>query len=134
MDLTWKKKYETGINELDEQHKYFFLLLNELHKSLNIDENEEKILGIIAELEDYTEYHFKSEEAFLKTINYPLKEAEEHKKHHQTFIEKLQRLNSDTTLSLNIKAFQLAEFLIEWLTDHILLSDMKYADFYKMNN
>ena len=53
MDFLRKNIYETGINENDEQHKYFFDLINQLYSELTTGSNNNSIEKNISNLTDY---------------------------------------------------------------------------------
>ena len=57
-----KKKFETGINFIDEQHKRLFEIANEaynlLHNEFKIDKYDE-VMDLITDLKEYTIFHFK---------------------------------------------------------------------------
>jgi len=131
MNFKWKKTYETNIKEIDDQHKIFFTLINDLYKIINMDENEAEIESIMNQLLEYSAYHFEFEEEFLKDNKYPKEEYETHKVEHNTFKEKIIKIKNNNTVSINIKAYQLAEFLRKWLVEHILVSDKEYSDYFK---
>ena len=58
-----------GIEVLDEDHKYLFKLLEEVHELLNNDfllDRHDKIVDIIRQLENYAEEHFSREEKYME--------------------------------------------------------------------
>ena len=65
---------------LDEDHKRMIGLMNELHDVLVGEEPREEVDRILAELEDYTVYHFHHEEELFGRTDYP--DAEIHKREH----------------------------------------------------
>jgi hemerythrin len=75
---------------------------------------------------DYTQVHFKSEEAYLQKIGYPQLAA--HEKEHQVFLEKATALSMVSLDGVQDSA-GLYDYLKTWLLDHILRSDMQYRFF-----
>jgi hemerythrin len=75
---------------------------------------------------DYTQVHFKAEEAYLKKIGYP--ELAAHEKEHQAFLEKAAALAVVAGDGVQDCA-GLHDYLRGWLLEHILKSDMRYRLF-----
>ena len=118
--IKWNKSYSVGIEEIDKQHKKFFEIINKLYY-LDDDDNN-KFKKIVEELYDYTIYHFKSEEEYLQKAGYP--HLKEHQNVHQNFVKKIKELKELDKIPDDIDLF---EFASEWLIDHILNTDQKYA-------
>ena len=57
----WKEEYNTGIEDIDNQHKELFRVSNEAYNLLKDDfrtDKYDKIIEIISDLRDYTIYSF----------------------------------------------------------------------------
>jgi hemerythrin len=79
-------------------------------------------MNIIEELKEYTIFHFKSEEEYMKSINY--KRTFSQIVTHNNFVKQIE--------SIDLKALdenqdeglmKLLEFLNNWLVEHILKED-----------
>ncbi len=124
----WKEEYNTGCEEIDTQHKKLFNIINELFTAFEGSFAESQVPRILKELEDYTVYHFSTEERLFEERNYPLKE--EHKKEHDSFIRKIKNFKKQMELGQNnLLAFDVMLALKDWLIDHILGSDHKYIPY-----
>lgn len=132
--MEWKKEYELGVDEIDEQHKELIQIINKYKttisdKSLN---SFTEIGKIVVYLIDYTSSHFEAEEYLMLRIGYP--DIEAHKKKHRELISKLR----DILIKMkNKKAYTPIEFyyfLMAWLNNHILHDDKKISDFSKKNH
>lgn len=118
--VNWDNKYSVKIPSLDTHHKKLFELLNKLDESTT----EDQINAVIRELISYTQYHFEKEEEIMKTNGYP--EFTSHMKEHLDLIKKVK----EYTNQFHSAGFSLAnfkDFLKNWLSDHILKTDMKYG-------
>src|SRR5665648_1299822 len=73
---------------------------------------------IILELEKYAAMHFQKEEFFFQRFNYS--GAEQHIREHQLFIQKITELKAAIKDSKIAPAFELFNFLKEWIEHHIL--------------
>lgn len=65
----WEDKLNTGIPLIDIQHKTLFDLINYFYL-MEEDLDEEKVEFILKSIENYTLYHFSTEEKFFEKCNY----------------------------------------------------------------
>nr|WP_092075002.1 bacteriohemerythrin [Dendrosporobacter quercicolus]NSL50081.1 hemerythrin family protein [Dendrosporobacter quercicolus DSM 1736]SDN26407.1 hemerythrin [Dendrosporobacter quercicolus] len=127
--INWKKDYETGITQIDDQHKKLLEIagsaLTLLKNDLYIDKYDE-IIAILEELKDYTIYHFNSEEEYMLSVGY--KKFLSHKVEHVAFIEKINNIDLNNLDRNQDKALLgILEFVINWIDDHILKKDKLIA-------
>lgn len=125
----WTEEFNTGISEIDEQHKQLIDLLNHLFNLMRKGQAKNELPGAIDQLAKYSDFHFATEEKYFKLYNYP--DTEKHIAYHYLFKDKidgfrLQLATGNLTLSIDI-----FKYLKLWLQEHILGEDMKYRDFYK---
>lgn len=119
------EEYLTGIPLIDEEHERLFDIIgraDELVKAELLHDKYDEIVGILAELKDYTKEHFRDEEAYMESIHYPGLEAQ--KMAHEIFELKLENLNLEQ-VDDNQQEYleELMEFLFGWLSNHILKAD-----------
>jgi len=86
MVLEWKDEYSVNVKEIDEQHKVFLKILNNLYVAINNYSIDKELTKILEELVDYTKLHFSTEEKYFEQFNYS--HTEEHKEEHKELIEK----------------------------------------------
>ena len=63
--ITWKDDYLLGIEEIDKQHQQLFKIATDIHELIRnelIIDKYDRILKLLAELKEYTIFHFTSEE------------------------------------------------------------------------
>jgi hemerythrin len=124
----WKKDYEIGVQQIDEQHKRLFEIGNKAYELLNNDfyiDKYNKIIEIINELRDYTVFHFKSEEEYMLSVGY--RKFLSHKVEHDDFIKKFSDIDFDSIdEGQNEYIRELLEFIFRWISGHILKRDMDY--------
>jgi hemerythrin len=123
----WTADLSVGIEEFDSHHKRLVQLINKLHDSIHAKDENIVIEEVLAELSNYTLYHFFAEEDIMQRYEYP--QYFEHRKEHLSLTEKtldfIQDLhNKKAGLSVNV-----LDFLKEWLRHHILETDKNYAPF-----
>ena len=75
----------------------------------------------------YTKFHFKSEEDYMRKINYP--DLSDHLKLHENFIAQLDEYDNDMRNGDLVLGTRIIKTMQEWLTEHILTEDKKYALF-----
>jgi hemerythrin-like metal-binding protein len=125
--IKWSDKYSVHIKIIDEQHQKFIRMINELSDRV-VEESLPSTVGeILDQLLDYTNYHFKTEEDLFKTHNYPGFEI--HKQQHDAFVKQVFELKEDFSKGRITITLKILAFLNEWLINHILDSDQKYASY-----
>jgi len=120
----WDDAYSLGIPLLDREHKKLLNLVNTFLSSIHTKDEQSAIILTFDNLLKYTNEHFKNEEAFMKEHNYP--DLKEHKKIHSKLTKQVIQLNENKKY---VFSDNIADFLISWLTDHILGTDKKYAEY-----
>ena len=128
----WKDSFCINIEEIDKQHKKLFEIGARVYDVLSLDDgydHYDQIIEIINELKDYTVYHFNYEEELMKKYGY--EGLEEQHFQHVFFIKKLERIaNKDIDVHQKDSTVEIMEFLADWISSHILKSDIKYKDFF----
>lgn len=129
MAILWTKKLEVGVDLIDTQHQKWFDVANQLFDAGRSGKSREYIIQMFDFLDDYTKTHFKDEEKYMASINYP--ELAEQKQMHAAFIKKLSELRKEyETAGANLTVILGAnKFIIDWLTKHISSADKKIGDF-----
>lgn len=123
----WNERYNTGIPDIDEDHRKLVGLLNGLYRAMRAGETNEPLRGLLDELLDYTRGHFAREESLMSRHGFPGYVA--HKLEHEQLRRKVEELQGELDkgrISLSIEIFQ---FLRNWLSNHILDVDQRYAPF-----
>ena len=125
-----KKEYYTGIEQIDEQHKKLFEIVDETYNLLKNDFMPDKydhIVKLIDELKEYTKIHFRDEEAYMEKIGH--KRMFSQKIEHAEFLEKINDIDlSDLEEDQESVIQDLLSFLNDWLVHHILEKDMLIAE------
>ena len=120
--IQWIEEYNTGIDEIDAQHKQLVGYINELHDVIKSGSEKKALAGVLSKLIDYTEYHFSFEEGLLDNLDYAGLPA--HRERHQEFIELIEGLVEDLDHGKSNIGDMLMTFLRNWLSKHILIDDM----------
>ena len=131
MHIEWENKYNTGIEKIDYQHKKLVVLINNLYDSVVLKKDDSTVQEAILDLKLYTIFHFSTEEKLFTKNEYTEDDLNEHLKAHQIFIDEIGGYLGDTQSTQYELGYRIVEFLKKWLFSHILVSDMKFANFLK---
>ncbi len=127
--IAWSDRYSVGVDIFDAQHKRLFTLINNVHEAMVLGSGREEVLAILGELLDYTNKHFGKEEEEMKKAGYEGYE-DQHEKHIK-LVEQLCAFKDKCEQGNEIIDLKLMGFLKDWLTKHIMGTDMKYKNFFK---
>ncbi len=130
----WNINFETGIIEIDEQHKNMVKLLNKL-ANCSIENRLYDLEEIFNKLIKYAEYHFKFEENFLEQYIASKDIIEAHIKGHSSFLPKIFEIKERyKDKKLNETVDEILLFLIKWLAFHIIDEDKRLFFFIESKN
>lgn len=134
MKFNWIKDYELNIKIIDKQHHHYFDIVNKIYEELDQPfKDKEKILHILNELVEYTKYHFHLEETYFKKFNYV--DAKNHIAIHHVYKDLLMNYYAQALKVKNNQIEELfsniAEFVTDWFTNHIMVVDKKYYQCFK---
>ncbi len=125
--VVWKDEYSVGIQTIDDDHRKLLDLINRLQMAVHYNNGESFEREAMKELIDYTKYHFSREENFMEECDYP--GFAEHKKEHELMVEQLNGMLTRYEGLGPAVIEKVADFLQEWLIQHIYGSDQKYAPY-----
>jgi len=124
----WNRNFETGIPQIDEQHRQLVDLLNTLVSHLAYQSEAPELNLVFDRLRDYTAFHFQSEQAIWHKYFEGDPWEEWHRKSHDDFVAEVIRLrNEDPDRPFDVVIEQIVTFLTHWLAQHILDSDKRLA-------
>lgn len=123
--IEWKDSYSVGVNFIDEQHKKLFLYINEFYQAMR-DNKDKEILGkVIADLADYVDTHFSTEEKLFEKFNY--EGRDEHIALHKQYVDKIKSFQDGYAKNQMFLSFEIIDFLEDWILKHINSEDKKYT-------
>jgi len=126
--VDWNKSFDTGIEQIDLQHRRIVEMINQLIADAPSAKGE-VITQILQAMRRYIAEHFSYEEYLMREAGY--KYLRQHTALHQRFIDKVGELvvaheqgslNHDTMI----------QFLLSWLLDHIGHEDQDYVQSVKL--
>ena len=122
--LVWLPELDTGIDEIDKQHRRIVEYINTLHE-LRTTHDREALGEVIGEMVDYTISHFAFEESLIESAGYLF--SGPHKKVHELFTRRVSELQSRFDAGEDVTA-ELHGMLSRWLFNHIRNEDHGYVD------
>jgi two-component system NtrC family sensor kinase len=130
MSFIWQSFYETGIPEVDQQHRRLVDMINAAAPLVvRTDDQAKGEFGrLFDQLAAYAVEHFSAEEGLMRSTGLDQSYQQRHVQHHAEFVAQVVELRAqldDEQLS-DIGA-SLLRFLTGWLTFHILDDDQKMA-------
>lgn len=121
--VVWLEKYNTGIAEIDSQHKQIVDYLNQLGEA-RVSGSVKAVKDVIEGIIDYTMSHFAFEEALMEQAEYPFARA--HKSVHETFIKRVEKFQARFNTGEAISE-EFYDVLKRWLINHIQRDDAAYV-------
>ena len=120
----WNANFDTGVAIIDEQHKKLVKLLNMLASHLAFNSDTQTLRQILDELVDYTDYHFKTEEAIWQEYLANDELFIQHRKVHSGFVDTISKLkNEEGSKPSGELLEEVLAYLTRWLASHILEND-----------
>ncbi len=128
MSIAWRDAMCVGDPTVDEDHKHLVDLINVFEKAIVGDVDHKRVARVLLGLVDYTGQHFAREEQLQLAIRYPYHES--HRRSHRDVLKKLSDIVTEYSVApagpaRDRMVRDLANFLKEWLVDHIIQSDLR---------
>ena len=127
LSFPWRNEFNLNIKEMDMQHRELVRIISDLQQAVRDGEGKERLGDILGSLLSYTDKHFAAEEKLMRKHGYP--GYNEHKSKHIKMRAKVQSLIRDYNSGRVTMSFSVLTFLQDWLSKHILGTDMKYATY-----
>ena len=122
--LAWVPELDTGIDEIDRQHRRIVDYINKLYE-LRESPDRQALGDVIGEMVDYILSHFVFEETLIENAGYMF--AGPHKKVHELFTRRVSEMQTRFDAGEDVAA-ELHGMLSRWLFNHIRNEDHGYVD------
>jgi hemerythrin len=132
MQFEWKKQYAVGVPAIDEQHQEIFRRIEKLHQALWDGQSPDELIRTLAFLDDYTQAHFRAEEALMEAHAYAL--LPQHRAEHADLIRQLAGWKAEAARGGLRLTMEVATTLATWLRAHIAMSDRALAHLVRGND
>ena len=121
--ITWNNMLSTGVTEQDNQHKKLIDLINQLNDAMQAGKGSEVLGKVLAELVNYTVFHFGYEEKLMAQHKY--EDTPAHKAEHSKFVQTAGDFKKKFDSGTAVVSVEIMNFLRDWLTSHIMKTDKK---------
>ncbi len=120
--ITWDHDtYDVGVREIDDQHQRLADIINRIEQALSAGENMESVGALLDLLLQYAEFHFFTEEHYMRQHAYQGEAS--HREGHHHLVDQLLSLRQDLVKQDEADARHTIDFLGSWFLDHILHMD-----------
>ena len=126
-ELVWDNSLSVEVEEIDRDHRILVNLFNILNHSVIEGDAPDYLEAVLEEMICCTVWHFRHEERLM--LKYGYEGTAEHKTEHQELINSAKELQQKFLQSGKLVANEDIEFLEHWLTEHILVADMKMGSY-----
>ena len=123
--MEWSASLETGVPEMDRQHRRLVDLVNQLHEAMKSGQGATQVDTVLNGLVAYTRTHFQDEENLLRQRGWSGLPG--HLQLHQGLLRQLATFVEAHKAGKRISTLDLSTFLKDWLTKHILQEDRQYG-------
>jgi hemerythrin len=122
MFFQWNENLNTGIEEIDNQHRSIADHINSLYMAKQVGDAAQ-VGAVLTALSDYTVNHFSFEEQLMEEAGYSF--LGPHRRVHQLFIKRIVEYQNRFQGGEDITA-ELLNLLKGWLGNHIEHEDRGY--------
>ncbi|QJB56985.1 bacteriohemerythrin [Pseudodesulfovibrio sp. zrk46] len=129
--INWNEDMLVDLPTIDAQHKKLIAMCNSLLNAMINGMGNEVLDTLFDELLGYTSYHFDDEEAFMKQIGYPQREA------HMVVHERLKndvQIFKKKLLTEGVDPSDALAFLNNWIVKHIQSMDTEISNYAHSHN
>lgn len=122
--LVWRKEFETGIPDVDHEHRELVELINRLHGALEAGADKEKVAEFLGEVFAKISAHFALEETIMRKHRYD--EYNEHKADHEKLLDELRDIMDAQAADAYFDYREaLAGAVRDWFVDHFKTKDAR---------
>ena len=129
--IAWTEAMSVGVPELDEDHKGLIRIINQLSANGGDDADPAVVRQCLVALRRYAEVHFGREERVMSICSFPA--LAHHQEEHRAFVQMMRdesrRFEDDPKGQMGAITGDLVDYLMRWLTHHIMIEDMAYRSF-----
>ncbi len=122
--IEWREEFETGIPDVDHEHRELVDLINSLHEQLGNRADPETVSAFLGEVFARISAHFALEETIMRKHGYD--EYEAHKAEHEKLLDDIRDIMDDYEAGV-YEEFEdrLASRVRDWFVDHFKTKDAR---------
>lgn len=123
--LVWRDSYDCGYPTIDTQHRQLFELGNELINAILGYKPKQAVEMLLDELIEHIVDHFRTEEALLVKIAYPLSSA--HQDSHRILLERARGLEGRYRRGELVVGELVSFITYDVIAQHVVKDDLKFS-------
>lgn len=124
MLIEWRKEFETGIAEVDHEHRELVDLINTLHEKMGVGTDKETTIAFLGEVFAKISAHFALEETVMRKHKYD--EYLAHKTDHEKLLDDLRDIMDDFEADVTADYGKaLGEVVRDWFVNHFKTKDAR---------
>jgi hemerythrin-like metal-binding protein len=122
--IAWRREFETGIPDVDHEHRELVDLINELHERLGDDAAQDEVARFLGEVFARISAHFALEETIMRKHRYD--EYQDHKGDHERLLDELRDIMDahDAGAYLDYRE-ALSRAVHDWFVNHFKTRDAR---------
>lgn len=124
--ISWRNEYSVGVKLIDDQHKHFFAILDEVYDCFSSIDSAREMRGLIEKLLEHTHVHFGTEEAYFDQFHCVDIAEGEHRERHREFTAKVLDLKRRYESGQPDLMADMVDLMENWFIQHIMVYDKKY--------
>jgi len=122
--IEWRSEFETGVLDVDHEHRELIDLINQLHDQMGGDAEPDKISAFLGEVFARISAHFALEESVMRKHQYD--QYTEHKADHEKLLDDIRDIMDDFEAG-KFAAYDeaLSSAVRDWFVDHFKTKDAR---------
>ena len=122
--IEWREEFETGIPDVDHEHRELVDLINSLHDRIGERADRETVSAFLGEVFARISAHFALEETIMRKHGYD--EYEAHKAEHERLLDDIRDIMDDYEAGV-YEDFEdrLASRVRDWFVNHFKTKDAR---------
>jgi len=122
--IEWRTEFETGVADVDHEHRELVELINELHEQLGSNAETAKVGAFLGEVFARISAHFALEESIMRKHKYD--QYLEHKTDHEKLLDDIRDIMDDFEAGKYTAYDQaLTTAVRDWFVDHFKTKDAR---------
>jgi hemerythrin-like metal-binding protein len=122
--IEWRSDFETGVADVDHEHRELVDLINQLHEQMGSDASDETISAFLGEVFARISAHFALEESVMRKHDYD--EYIEHKTDHEKLLDDIRDIMDDFEAGKYASYDEALETAVrDWFVDHFKTKDAR---------
>lgn len=122
--IEWRPEFETGVLDVDHEHRELVDLINQLHEQMGGDAEPAQISAFLGEVFARISAHFALEESVMRKHQYD--QYTEHKTDHEKLLDDIRDIMDDFEAG-KYDAYDeaLSSAVRDWFVDHFKTKDAR---------